>query len=1646
MSAPTPPIASRTRGRTLPDPAPPCHDINDILALLSEKATASRVARENSSNLPQQDPPGGLVSVSSTPCVLPEHSTCQPCATNSPPCESSGHSSLHTPLSPVSSAHSTVPSSPDDHEHTPLDSPRATDVPVHDVSSPCSSPLSEEHLPITTDLQEVPDVSTISSFPCIFCEKPFKSRFLRDEHESSIHSLPDSQQDLPKASPSMPTLEDLLQARSPAHSFKRPLSPDVVPGWNPKSLPPSPMPTCAGRQSSSMPSSPNRRPGAPSHRRTAFGPPPVPFSGRPPPRARLELFLEKNPIVPSSSQLDLFAVPPGTSQPLTVPPPTSPPSAGGLSFADVLGNRGSPDNPLSVVVDNILEVHDSYDDFTPGPTLPVHPRDPTRPVASAPRNKGPLPLGRKLNDPPQIPTSPSRIEDTLHLPFPILPTMHCTEPDCRNPPFHAASWTASKQSLIRHLFTAHAITIRSSEKWCLLCLKRTGSKVSEHSCFKTNPHVRQLACALRFKCSMCPFTVNTRRGLRNHEEAHRRNRATPNIQLPQIDRGRNRASRELLTNAQKRARSDPTWMEAHNPPPTNMAATSNRFSPLEDLPEEDADPPSHVPVPPVLGPHVTKPPHWNPPALPPATQEVTTQSTPPDSIDPEDLQDEVIEDDDRNNLDNAGPLTPPPSHEDDDTDPLGDFSDILSEILSRIQEDQAWGVFEEVMSEITTAIGILVKLPDAASRNSSFTPQQTDVGSCRVIQRLYRRNRRRAIRLIVEGDSARCHLPADRLHDHFTHSFSERNFDPSIFEDSFPSSIPEIDTTSFSPSEIRSRLHRFENSAPGPDRISYAHLKVVDPECRILAMIFNICLRSRRIPHSWKHSKTILIHKKGDLEDIPNWRPISLCNTLYKLYTGCLASRLTNWLVNFEVLSFTQKGFLPFDGVFEHRFVVTQAQTLAKMQKTDLCMAQVDLTNAFGSIPHAAIFSALDAAGAGHTFTEIIQDIYTDSDTEIIAGDGLTDPIPICAGVRQGCPISGILFNLVLDPVLRKLQGTRTDHHVLAFADDLSLLEASPTELQTQLDKLSILLKCLSLTINAQKCSSFHLSGSTPVGMRPTSFSVDGNHIPPLADGEESIFLGTPVGFHLAVPLKSTRDFMLLGEKIATSKLAPWQRIDALKTFFFPAFVFKMRTEQVSKSDMRIVDDFIRPLIKRTLYIDDAAANEYLYGSSNFGLLAIPKLSEEVDVMMVDNAFKLLTSKDQAIQELAWGDLLLHAKARTGLFPSPSLIENYLNGSQNEEGFQHTTSPYASTWSHARAASTRLGISWRCREIFEVELHINDVVLSPHHRTKICHTIKEQMRVAWANNLIKKPSQGIAIEVTSKHRASNHFLRTGDYTKFADWRFIHKARLNLLRLNANTPWDTSNQQCRRCSYPKETTLHVLSLCKPNMTRRTIRHNAIVDRVIHAKRHDWDVIALNQSIGDEGLRPDIILKKGDEALILDITIPYENRPQAFETARNEKKRKYSNIATLLSRDFKKVTTDAIIVGALGAWDPKNDHILKRFINKKFLPRFRKLCVSETITHTRQIFQKHVLGHIPSETGIRNRVASLINVPITDLPDYDPSQTPPVADTVHSLSPCHDSNTAHPTDVSPPISDTGNHVPPENASYDPFLLWKESVNNT
>lgn len=134
----------------------------------------------------------------------------------------------------------------------------------------------------------------------------------------------------------------------------------------------------------------------------------------------------------------------------------------------------------------------------------------------------------------------------------------------------------------------------------------------------------------------------------------------------------------------------------------------------------------------------------------------------------------------------------------------------------------------------------------------------------------------------------------------------------------------------------------------------------------------------------------------------------------------------------------------------------------------------------------------------------------------------------------------------------------------------------------------------LGLVLKPAKCKSLHLSGGTLVGTQPTTLLVHGEPIPHLNDFNGHPFLGRPVGYRVIHENGTVQAAIMMGQKLLTLMLAPWQRMDAVKTFLFPALNFAMRMGTCGKYEWKKLDDALRPLLKKTLYLPSNGTNDYL--------------------------------------------------------------------------------------------------------------------------------------------------------------------------------------------------------------------------------------------------------------------------------------------------------------------------------------------------------------------------------------------------------------------------------------------------------------------
>lgn len=114
--------------------------------------------------------------------------------------------------------------------------------------------------------------------------------------------------------------------------------------------------------------------------------------------------------------------------------------------------------------------------------------------------------------------------------------------------------------------------------------------------------------------------------------------------------------------------------------------------------------------------------------------------------------------------------------------------------------------------------------------------------------------------------------------------------------------------------------------------------------------------------------------------------------------------------------------------------------------------------------------------------------------------------------------MSGPLFNLAIDPVLRKIQGTSARHHILAYAADLVLLVPSKTKMKEMLALADNELSRIGLKLNPAKCKSY-LQGKTPVSVLLSTFHVNTTPIQCLSEEDFASMLGKPLNFIGSFPL-----------------------------------------------------------------------------------------------------------------------------------------------------------------------------------------------------------------------------------------------------------------------------------------------------------------------------------------------------------------------------------------------------------------------------------------------------------------------------------------------------------------------------------------------
>uniref|UniRef100_A0A3P9IJZ9 Reverse transcriptase domain-containing protein n=1 Tax=Oryzias latipes TaxID=8090 RepID=A0A3P9IJZ9_ORYLA len=277
--------------------------------------------------------------------------------------------------------------------------------------------------------------------------------------------------------------------------------------------------------------------------------------------------------------------------------------------------------------------------------------------------------------------------------------------------------------------------------------------------------------------------------------------------------------------------------------------------------------------------------------------------------------------------------------------------------------------------------------------------------------------------------------------------------------------------------------------APGPDGFGPEFYKtfskmLVGP----LTDMFVDSFEKGFLPPTLSHAHVSVILKKDKPADLcGSYRPISLISVDSKVLSKLLARRLQNFLPT--LVHPDQSGFVP--GRLSHSNVrrLLNIIQFSSERKQKALAVSLDAEKAFDRIEWEYLFDVLHRFGLGGSFLRWIQAIYHSPTASVLTNGRCSEPFALARGVRQGCPLSPLLFALALEPLAETIRMQaevkgislgNMEHKIALYADDIILILTLPKQsIPTTLKAFNKFSSISGYKINFAKSEAMPLGGLT---------------------------------------------------------------------------------------------------------------------------------------------------------------------------------------------------------------------------------------------------------------------------------------------------------------------------------------------------------------------------------------------------------------------------------------------------------------------------------------------------------------------------------------------------------------------------------------
>ena len=271
-----------------------------------------------------------------------------------------------------------------------------------------------------------------------------------------------------------------------------------------------------------------------------------------------------------------------------------------------------------------------------------------------------------------------------------------------------------------------------------------------------------------------------------------------------------------------------------------------------------------------------------------------------------------------------------------------------------------------------------------------------------------------------------------------------------------------------------------KNKSPGSDGLGIEFYQYFWEDIKdVLVNSLNEGFEHNEMSYTQRHAIIRLLHKKGDKTNLENWRPISLLNYDYKIATAVLARRLQG--VISELISHDQVGYIKGRSLAENIRMIEDLFYYVRNFSFKGIALLSDFKKAFDCLSWDFLKECLHLFGFKSDFCQWVSTLYSNISSSVNVNGWLTEKISITRGVRQGCPLSALLFILAAEILAIKIRSDpelsgitmfkSVDVRILQFADDATIFVNDIHSLRKAIKHIEQFGVYSGLELNKNKCS-----------------------------------------------------------------------------------------------------------------------------------------------------------------------------------------------------------------------------------------------------------------------------------------------------------------------------------------------------------------------------------------------------------------------------------------------------------------------------------------------------------------------------------------------------------------------------------------------